>query len=81
MKLKSLPHCNSIDPIVFASFLPTPNRSLSFDNIKLPKDSLVKNQLIASLNNFLQQKDKANKENRYVLKEDLLETSALLGCR
>jgi hypothetical protein len=47
-------------------------------NIKLPKDSVVKNQLISSLNSFLQQKDKPNQENKFVLKEDLLETSALL---
>jgi hypothetical protein len=47
-------------------------------NIKLPKDSVIKNQLINSLNGFLMQKDKPNKENKYVLKEDLLETSALL---
>ena len=47
-------------------------------NIKLPKDSVVKNQLIASLNNFLKQKDQPNKENKYVLKDDLLETAALL---
>ena len=39
---------------------------------------MVKNQLIGSLNGFLQQTDKPNKENKYVLKEDLLETSALL---
>jgi hypothetical protein len=47
-------------------------------NIKLPKDSVVKNQLIGSLNSFLQQKDQPNKDNKFVLKEDLLETSALL---
>jgi len=47
-------------------------------NINLPKDSLVKKQLVISLNGFLEQKDKPNKENKYVLKEDLLETSALL---
>ncbi|HZX57071.1 MAG TPA: hypothetical protein VFE54_00030, partial [Mucilaginibacter sp.] len=47
-------------------------------NINLPKDSLVKKQLISSLSGFLEQKDKPNKENKYVLKEDLLETSALL---
>jgi len=47
-------------------------------NIKLPKDSLIKKQLINSLNGFLQQKDRPNKENKYVLKADLLETSVLL---
>jgi hypothetical protein len=46
--------------------------------IKLPKDSLIKTQLISSLNNFLAQKERPNKENPFVLKEDLLETSALL---
>lgn len=47
-------------------------------NTKLPKDSVVKNQLIGSLNSFLQQKDQPNKDNKFVLKEDLPETSALL---
>jgi hypothetical protein len=47
-------------------------------NIKLPKDSVIKSQLIGSLNGFLQQKDQPNKDNKFVLKEDLLETSALL---
>jgi len=47
-------------------------------NITLPKDSIVSNQLIKSLNGFLSLKDKSNSENSFVLKEDLLETSVLL---
>ncbi|MFI5160334.1 MAG: hypothetical protein ACHQHN_03610 [Sphingobacteriales bacterium] len=47
-------------------------------DIKLPKDSIVKKLLISSLNGFLAQKDKPNKDNSFVLKDDLLETSALL---
>jgi len=46
--------------------------------ISLPKDSLTKNQLINSLNGFLDQKEKPNKQNAFVLKEDLLATSLLL---
>ncbi len=46
--------------------------------IFLPKDSLVKNQLITDLNGFLAQKEKPNKENTFILKQDLLETSILL---
>jgi hypothetical protein len=46
--------------------------------INLPQDTIVKNQLIKSLNGFLSQKEKSNKDNTYVLKECLLETSDLL---
>jgi len=42
------------------------------------RDTVIKNQLISSLNGFLSEKDSPNKDNKYVLKEDLLETSALL---
>jgi hypothetical protein len=44
----------------------------------LPKDSLVAKQLVKSLNGFLSQKESPNKENTYILKDDLLETSILL---
>lgn len=47
-------------------------------NIVLPKDSIISNKLIKSLNGFLSLKDRANNENSFVLKEDLLETSVLL---
>ena len=47
-------------------------------NINLPKDTLVSNKLIKSLNGFLSQKESPNKENTFVLNEDLLETSILL---
>jgi hypothetical protein len=46
--------------------------------INLPTDSIVSKQLISSLNGFLSQKEQPNKENKFVLKEDLLETSDLL---
>ncbi|KFF19498.1 hypothetical protein [Flavobacterium hydatis] len=46
--------------------------------INLPKDTLIANNLIKSLNGFLSLKESPNKENTYVLKEDLLETSILL---
>lgn len=47
-------------------------------NVVLPKDTLIANHLLKSLNGFLSQKESPNKENLYVLKEDLLETSVLL---
>ncbi len=48
------------------------------DGVSLPKDSATKNELISSLNGFLDQKEGPNKENKFVLKEDLLAMSALL---
>jgi hypothetical protein len=47
-------------------------------SITLPKDTIISNNLINSLNGFLSQKESENKGNAYVLKEDLLETSILL---
>lgn len=47
-------------------------------NITLPKDTIVSNNLIKSLNGFLSQKENENKTNTYILNEDLLETSVLL---
>ena len=47
-------------------------------DINLPKDTVIKNELINSLNGFLDQKDGPNKNNKFVLKEDLLVMSALL---
>lgn len=46
--------------------------------ITLPKDIAIQGQLLAALNGFLSQKEKPAKENGYVLKSHLLETSALL---
>ena len=48
------------------------------NNIFLPKDSIVKKQLISDLNGFLSQKEKPNNQNTFVLKTELLETSILL---
>ncbi|HTE01666.1 MAG TPA: hypothetical protein VK668_20400 [Mucilaginibacter sp.] len=48
------------------------------NGINLPQDTAISSQLIRSLNGFLSQKEKPNKENSFVLKDDLLETSALL---
>jgi len=47
-------------------------------SVNLPKDTLIARQLIRSLNGFLDLKEKPNRENTFVLKEDLLETSVLL---
>ena len=46
--------------------------------INLPKDAVTKNQLISSLNGFLDQKDKPKKQNAFVLKAELPATSMLL---
>jgi hypothetical protein len=46
--------------------------------IKLPTDTIAGKQLISSLNGFLGQKEQPNKENKFVLNEDLPETSDLL---
>lgn len=46
-------------------------------NVVLRQDSVTK-QIISALNGFLAQKEKPNSQNTYVLKEALLETSALL---
>ena len=46
--------------------------------VTLPQDTVIKTQLIASLNGFLQQRGGPNKDNKYALKGDLLSTSALL---
>ena len=46
--------------------------------ITLPKDSTTQSQLLTALNGFLSQKEKPGKENTYVLRAHLLETSALL---
>jgi len=46
--------------------------------IKLPTDTAIKNELIWSLNGFLKQQDRLNKNNEFVLKENLLAMSDLL---
>jgi len=48
------------------------------NELRLNIDSTTKTELIASLNGFLDQKDKPNKDNAFVSKDDLLEMSALL---
>ena len=47
-------------------------------NTILPRDTIAEKQLISSINDFLSQTTKPNKENTFVQKSDLLETSALL---
>lgn len=47
-------------------------------DLYLPKDTVMRKQLLSDLNGFLSQKEKPNKENGFVLKEDLLQTSVLL---
>jgi len=47
-------------------------------NVNLPTDSSFNYSLITALNGFLNQKEKPNRENTFVLKDHLVETSALL---
>lgn len=47
-------------------------------NVVLPVDTVVKKQLLSSLNDFLSQTGKPNRENTGVLPSELLETSVLL---
>lgn len=47
-------------------------------NVRLPKDTTVREELLTSLRSFLLETPKANKENSFVLNSDLLETSAML---
>lgn len=76
MKLKSIV---TIALIGIVSFTYAQKNSILIQpNIVLPKDSIISNKLIKSLNGFLSLKDRANNENSFVLKEDLLETSVLL---
>jgi hypothetical protein len=45
--------------------------------IKMPADTAVKKELIGSLNGFIKQLGRLNKNNDFILKEDLLEMSGL----
>jgi len=47
-------------------------------DLRLPRDSTVKSQILVSLDQFLFQIQKPNKENGFVLNADLLETSVLM---
>lgn len=63
--------------ISFSAFSQTNNLIVQPD-INLPKDSIISVQLVSSLNNFLNLKDKPNAENNYVWKSELVETFLLL---
>ena len=75
MNIKSL--CLVSMTIVITSY-GQKNTLIVSDNIALPRDTIVKEQLLTSLNGFLFQITKPNKENSFVLNSDLLETSVLL---
>jgi len=47
--------------------------------INLPKDSIIKKQLVDALNGLIAQKDNPIKENKYVLPDDVLATKMLLA--
>ena len=64
---------------LFSTFCNGQNYELIFkDKIHFPNDTIFKKQFLQSLNGFLNQKEKPNNENSFILKEDLLETSILL---
>ncbi|MCD9576279.1 hypothetical protein [Flavobacterium soyae] len=71
-----------IFPALLLLFIPSAFGQTKYINIpvyiKMPKDTLIANNLKNCLNGFLSEKEKNNNENAYVLKEDLLETSLLL---
>jgi len=64
--------------LVSFTFLSYAQSVIIENGINLPQDTVLKKQLISSLNGFLAQKEQPNSDNKFVLKEDLLETSALL---
>jgi len=54
------------------------NNLIVSPDIRLPRDTTLKQELLQSLQSFLSEVPKANKENTFVLSADLPETSALL---
>jgi len=76
MKLKTI--LLTISVCVTAITFGQTNSLIITADINLPKDTIVSNLLIKSLNGFLSQKENPNNENTFVLNEDLLETSILL---
>ncbi len=75
MKQKTLLTALFLTTVTFTSY----GQSLIVMNgVNLPKDSVTKNELVSSLDGFLDQKEGPNKENKFVLKDDLLAMSALL---
>jgi hypothetical protein len=65
--------------LFFAFFAYSQSNSLIInDNIKLPKDSIESSVLIKSLNGFLEDSQKPNEENKFVLLTEKIETDILL---
>lgn len=65
--------------LFFAFFARSQSNSLIINaNIRLPKDSLESSVLIKSLNGFLEDSQKPNEENRFVLSTEKIETDILL---
>ncbi|MDZ7896707.1 MAG: hypothetical protein U5N85_01575 [Arcicella sp.] len=63
----------------FTFFARSQNKSLIInDNIRLPKDSLERLILVKSINGFLEDSQKPNEENRFVLLTEKIETDILL---
>ncbi len=60
-----------------SSFAQTAPLNIS-STISLPNDSIIKTKLLNSLNGFLAQIEKSNKDNIFVVNSDLLETSILI---
>ncbi|MBI3233292.1 MAG: hypothetical protein HYZ42_04515 [Bacteroidetes bacterium] len=65
--------------ICFAALAKAQTQSLIIPReLQLPKDTILRSQLISDLQGFLSQKEQPNNQNKYILKEDLIETSILL---
>lgn len=64
--------------LIFSAIFCSAQSVIIPNGTRLPGDTMIKNQLINSLNGFLAQKEQPAKENKFVLKEHLPETVALL---
>jgi hypothetical protein len=64
---------------IYSLFISAQNQSVQIPiHLSLPKDSLLRKQLLTSLSDFINQIDKPNKDNTKVLNGDLPETALLL---
>ncbi|SEM91601.1 hypothetical protein SAMN04488505_10737 [Chitinophaga rupis] len=76
MKIKI--YCLSLFTLLASLSYGQSNPVRILNNISLPKDTVIKEALLRSLDGFLRSKDSANAANGFVSKADLLETSLLI---
>jgi hypothetical protein len=77
MNIKLLSSLAFIAQLTTSAFGQMSNLNIPAD-LRLPRDSVVKSEILTSLDQFLFQIQKSNNENTYVLKAELLETSVLM---